>query len=101
LYKRYRYVFSKKVESCRETSLYVPRSSQVVNIGHASKYISYYQLIMEAEGMKNHGIRIMHDKLALSPVPYMWGFPMEKLQLDLEHLVAMNSLSSNMIYFPI
>jgi hypothetical protein len=56
---------------------------------------------MEAEGMKNHGVRIMHDQPTLSPVSCTWGFSMENLQLDLEHLVAMNSLSSSMIYFPV
>jgi hypothetical protein len=78
-----------------------PRSSQVVNRGHVSKYNSYYQFIMEAEGMKNHDVCIMHDQQALSPVSYTRGFSMENLQLDLEHLVAMNSLSSSMISSPV
>jgi hypothetical protein len=69
----------------------------VVNRGHISKYNSYYQFIMKAEGMKNHGVRIMHAQQTLSPVSYTRGFSMENLQLDLKHLVAMNSLSSSMI----
>jgi hypothetical protein len=56
---------------------------------------------MEAEVIKNHDVRIMHAQQALSPVSYMWGFYMENLQLDLEHLVAMNLLSSNMISSPV
>lgn len=51
---------------------------------------------MEAEGMKNHGVRTMHDQPTLSLVPYTRGFALENMQLDLEHLVAMISLSSNM-----
>jgi hypothetical protein len=96
-YKWYGYVFSKRVEPHWETSFYVPRSSQVVNGNRISKYNSYYQFIMKAEGMKNHGVRIMHAQQTLSPVSYTWGFSMENLQLDLEHLVAMNSLSFSMI----
>jgi hypothetical protein len=93
--------FPRKLSPVEKPVSTCPRSSQVVNRGHVSKYNSYYQFIMEAEGMKNHDIRIMHDQQALSPVSYTRGFSMENLQLDLEHLVAMNSLSSSMISFPV
>jgi hypothetical protein len=96
-YKLYEYVFSNRVVSHWETSFYVPRSSQVVNGNHIRKYSNYYQFIMKAEGMKNHGIRIMHAQQTLSPVSYTWGFSMKNLQLDLEHLLTMNSLSFSMI----
>jgi hypothetical protein len=61
----------------------------------------YYQFIMKSEGMKNYDVRIMHAQQALSHVSYTQGFSMENLQLDSKHLVAMNSLSSNMILSPI
>jgi hypothetical protein len=41
-------VLSKLVSTC-------PRSSQVVNGGHIDRCCNYYQFIMKAEGMKNHG----------------------------------------------
>jgi hypothetical protein len=71
----------------------------VVNESHIGKYNSYYQFIMKAKGMKNCGVRITYDQQASLPVSYTWGFSMESLQLDSKHLVAMNSLSSSMIYF--
>jgi hypothetical protein len=77
-----------------------PRLSQVVN-GRISKYSSYYQFIMKAKGMKNHGVRIMHAHQTLSHVSYTQGFSMENLQLDSKHLIAMNSLSSSMIPSPV
>jgi hypothetical protein len=91
--------FLRKLSHVEKPVSKCPGSSQVVNRGHIKKYNSYYQFIIEAEGMKNHGVRIMHDQPTFSYVPYMQGFSMENLQLDLEHLVAMNSLSSSMISF--
>jgi hypothetical protein len=58
---------------------------------------NYYQLIMKAEGMKNHGVRIMYALQPLSPVPYMRGCAMENLQFDSKHPVTMNSLFLGMI----
>ena len=47
--------------------------------------------------MNNRGIRIRHAQQALSPASCTRGFSMENLQLELEHLVAINSLSLCMI----
>jgi hypothetical protein len=69
----------------------------VVNGNHISKYISYYQFIMKDEGMKNRGVCIMHAQQTLLLVSYMRGFGMEKINLNLEHLVTMNSMTFNMI----
>ena len=101
LYMWYGHVFFQRVESRQEASCYVPRSSQVVNKGDVGKCHGYYQFIMKAEGMKNCGIRIMHSQQTLSPVSYTRGFAIENLQLDLEHLITMNSLSSNMFSSPV
>jgi hypothetical protein len=53
--------FPRKLSLVEKPVSTCPKSSQVVNRGHFSKYNNYYQFIMEAEGMKNHGVRIMHD----------------------------------------
>jgi hypothetical protein len=78
-------VLSKLVSTC-------PRSSQVVNGGHIGRCCNYYQFIMKAEGMKNHGVRITYALQPLSPVPYTQGCVMENLQFDSKHLVTMNSV---------
>jgi hypothetical protein len=92
--------FPRKLSPIEKPVSTCPRSSQVVNRGRVSKYNNYYQFIMEAEGMKNHDVHIMHAQQTLSPVSYTQGFAMENLQLDLEHIIAMNSLSSSMISSP-
>jgi hypothetical protein len=46
--------------------------------------------------MKNHSVRIIHAQQTLSPAFHTRGFSMDNLQFDLKHLVAINSLASNM-----
>jgi hypothetical protein len=95
--KWYGYVFSKESSPVKKSVSTCPRSSQVVNGSRIGKCNNYYQFIMKAEGMKNHGVRIMHALQTLSPVFYMWGCAMENLQFDSKHPVAMNSLFSGTI----
>jgi hypothetical protein len=73
--------FPRKLSPVEKPVSTCPKSSQVVNRGHVIKYNNYYQFIMEAEGMKNHDVRIMHDQQALSPVSYTQGFSMETCNL--------------------
>jgi hypothetical protein len=89
--KWYGYIFSKESSPVKKLVSTCPRSSQVVNGSHISKCKNYYQFIMKVEGMKNHGVRIMHALQTLSHVFYMWGRPIENMQFDSKHLVAMNS----------
>jgi hypothetical protein len=63
---------SKLVSTC-------PRSSQLVNGSHVGKCCNYYQFIMKAEGMKNHGVRIMYALKTLSHVLCTQGGVMEDL----------------------
>jgi hypothetical protein len=72
----------------------------MVNRGRVGKYNNYYQFIMKAKGMKNHDVHIMHAQQTLSPASYTRGFSMDNLQIDLKHIVAINSLPFNMIFSP-
>jgi hypothetical protein len=92
--------FPRKSSHVKKTVSMCPKSSQVVNGGRFGKYNSYYQFIMKAEGMKNRSIRIIHAQQVVSPVSYMRRFSMENMQLYLEHLITMNSLSSSIISSP-
>jgi hypothetical protein len=96
--KWYRYVFSKESSPVKKPVSTCHRSSQVVNASRIKNYNNYYQFIMKVEGMKNH--EHSYHSFPTSLITYIIHarvFSMENLQLYSKHLIAMNSLSSNMI----